>query len=344
VSAAAVPLVSIRDLGVTYAGAREATHKDPALPALQGIDLDIAAGERLAVIGESGSGKSTLALAIAGLLPGTAEMAGRIRWFGIKEGLRSPPSVLPDISPSGGEISRHTGYRQSSTLQGGKPSAGLPISPLEGEMSGRAEGGGERHWAGIRTGSPRPGCDIGFVFQDPAASLDPVLTVGEQVAEVARAHFDIGWPEAYARAADLLARVRLPDPQGTLSAYPHQLSGGQKQRVAIAAAIAARPKLLIADEATSALDTIVQAEIVTLLRRLTEEDGMTLLFISHDIALAAGLADRIAVFRRGAMVELGTTAQVIEAPRDPYTRSLLDAHIGLDAAPLLPVMSKGDGR
>ena len=211
-------------------------------------------------------------------------------------------------------------------------------------MAGRPEGGGERRSKDIETDLPRHGRDIGFVFQDPAASLDPVLTVGEQVAEVARTHFGFGWRDAYARAADLLGRVRLPDPQGALSAYPHQLSGGQKQRVGIAAAIAARPKLLIADEATSALDTIVQAEIVALLRRLTEEDGMTLLFISHDIALAAGLADRIAVFRHGAMVELGPAAQVTEAPRDPYTRSLLDAHIGLDAEPLSPIVSKGAAR
>ncbi|TJX22593.1 MAG: ABC transporter ATP-binding protein, partial [Mesorhizobium sp.] len=106
-------------------------------------------------------------------------------------------------------------------------------------------------------------------------------------------------------------------------------------RVAIAAAIAAGPKLLIADEATSALDTIVQAEIVALIRRLVAEDGMTLLFISHDIALAAELAERIAVFRHGQLVELGETAQMIDAPTQPYTRALLDAYIGLDAEPLL---------
>lgn len=133
----------------------------------------------------------------------------------------------------------------------------------------------------------------------------------------------------------MLERVRLPDPNLALRAFPHQLSGGQKQRVAIAAAIAAGPKLLIADEATSALDTIVQAQIITLIRQLVAEDGMTLLFISHDIALAAELADRIAVFRHGSLVELGTTAQLVGAPAHPYTRALLDAHIGLDAGPLL---------
>ena len=181
----------------------------------------------------------------------------------------------------------------------------------------------------------RLGRDIGFVFQDPSSSLDPVMQVGKQIAEVARTHLNLTWADAYAMAKTLLERVRLPDPASALHAYPHQLSGGQRQRVAIAAAIAAGPGLLIADEATSALDTIVQAEIVTLIRRLVTEDGMTLLFISHDIALASTLADRIAVLRQGELVELGETGQILNAPRHAYTRALLDAHLGLDARPLL---------
>lgn len=255
-------LASIHDLTVTY------RRDGNAVAALRNISLDIVAGERLAVIGESGSGKSTLALAIAGLLPASSAVDGRIEW----------------------------------------PGSGRP---------------------------PLLGRDIGFVFQDPSASLDPVMTVGKQIAEVARTHLGLTWSQAYAKAKTLLERVRLPDPDLALHAFPHQLSGGQKQRVAIAAAIAAGPKLLIADEATSALDTIVQAEIVALIRRLVAEDGMTLLFISHDIALATELAERIAVFRHGQLIELGTTAQIVSTPSQPYTRALLDAHIGLDAAPLL---------
>lgn len=187
----------------------------------------------------------------------------------------------------------------------------------------------------LRDNIPLGGRDIGFVFQDPSASLDPVMTVGKQIAEVLRTHLNLDWHRCFAKAKTLLERVRLPDPDSALRAFPHQLSGGQKQRVAIAAAIAAGPKLLIADEATSALDTIVQAEIVDLIRRLVAEDGMTLLFISHDIALAAELAERIAVFRHGQVVEFGKTEQIVEAPTQAYTRALLDAHIGLDAEPLL---------
>ncbi|MBZ9873357.1 ABC transporter ATP-binding protein [Mesorhizobium sp. BR1-1-9] len=276
-------LASIHHLAVTY------RRDEGEVVALRDISLDIMAGERLAVIGESGSGKSTLALAIAGLLPTSARIDGRIDWV-----LR--PSRLGAKAPL---IERSV---QKTTS---KPGA-----------------------------TPLLGRDIGFIFQDPSASLDPVMTVGKQIAEVSRTHLGLTWSLAYAKAKDLLERVRLPDPDSALRAYPHQLSGGQKQRVAIAAAIAAGPRLLIADEATSALDTIVQAEIVALIRRLATEDGMTLLFISHDIALAAELADRIAVFRHGELIELGAMQEIVSAPTEAYTRALLDAHIGLDAEPL----------
>ncbi|RWB15072.1 MAG: ABC transporter ATP-binding protein [Mesorhizobium sp.] len=310
------------------------------MAALNGIGLEVEAGERLAIIGESGSGKSTLALAIAGLLQGSARIDGTIDWQASQfQTPRSvtPPSVLPDISPARGEIgSVNAGSLPAvSTFgEGGNESA---ISPLEGEMSGRTEGGvTERDLSKIDSNQiPLLGRDIGFVFQDPSSSLDPVMPIGKQIAEVTRTHIGLTWSQAYAKAKTLLERVRLPAPEAVLHAYPHQLSGGQKQRVAIAAAIAAAPKLLIADEATSALDTIVQAEIVALIRRLVAEDGMTLIFISHDIALAATLAERIAVLRSGELVELGETRQIINAPRHAYTRALLDAHLGLDAEPLL---------
>lgn len=253
-----MPLFTVRGLGVRY------INDGREIEALAGVDLDLVAGTRLAIIGESGSGKSTLARAIANLLPPAARVEGSIDW------------------------------------------------PAPGRAA-------------------HDGRDIGFIFQDPASSLDPVMTVGDQVAEVAHVNLDMRWPAARRLAVDLLDRVRLPDPPAVAKAYPHQLSGGQKQRVAIAAAIAAGPRLLIADEATSALDTIVQAEIVDLIRGLVNEDGMALLFVSHDIALAANLADRIAIFKQGRLVEAGATASLIEAPVSAYTRALLDAHLGLEA-------------
>jgi peptide/nickel transport system ATP-binding protein len=254
------PLVTISELSVRYAG------EAGPVTALEGVNLMIARGEILAVIGESGSGKSTLAMTLAGLLPPGATKGGSIAWA---------------------------------------------------------------------DGPPRPGRDIGYVFQDPGASLNPVLSVGEQIAEVAVTHLGESWKQACGTALGLIERVCLPDPKRVLRAFPHQLSGGQRQRVAIAAAIAARPGLLIADEATSALDTVVQAEIVELLRRLARDDGMTLLFITHDIALASGLADRIAVFRNARLVETGPARQVIGTPREPYTQSLIAAHIDLSSPPLV---------
>jgi len=251
-------LAQISGFGVTYSREKNAN------PALTGIDLDLHAGEKLAIIGESGSGKSTIALAMADLLPLEARLHGSITWPGY-------PSRR------------------------------------------------------------KPGRDIGFVFQDPAGSLNPVLTVGSQIAEVVQVHLGSSKPDAFRAAIDLIDRVRLPDPERIARSYPHQLSGGQKQRVAIAAAIAAKPSLLIADEATSALDTIVQAEIVQLIRTLVEADKMTLLFISHDIALASSLADRIAVFRSGQLVELGSTETLIRSPQSAYTQQLLDAHLAVEA-------------
>ncbi|TPJ18445.1 ABC transporter ATP-binding protein [Mesorhizobium sp. B2-7-2] len=323
-------LLSIRDLRVAY------RRDGIEVPALKGISLDVEAGERLAIIGESGSGKSTLALAVAGLLAGGAEIGGLVDWFlPASAGAKAPLSVLPDISPSRGKMGSSVAGSPLATSKIGEGRDHELISPLEGEMSGRTEGGAvERQLFHLHDKPARLGRDIGFVFQDPSSSLDPVMPIGKQIAEVVHTHLGLSWPDSFAQAKTLLDRVRLPDPEAVLHVYPHQLSGGQKQRVAIAAAIAAGPKLLIADEATSALDTIVQAEIVSLIRRLVAEDGMTLLFISHDIALAATLADRIAVLRHGELIELGETDQILNAPRHAYTRALLDAHLGLDTEPL----------
>lgn len=179
------------------------------------------------------------------------------------------------------------------------------------------------------------GRDMAMVFQEPMTALNPVQCIGDQVAETICIHTGAGRREALALARKALDRVGLPAGQFPLDRYPHELSGGQRQRVVIAMAIALRPKLLIADEPTTALDVTTQAQILELLHGLVREEGMGLLLITHDLAVVAGLADRIAVLQKGVVVESGVTRDVFAAMRHPYTRALFEAsaHVPLRTTP-----------
>ena len=170
------------------------------------------------------------------------------------------------------------------------------------------------------------GGHIAMIFQEPMTSLNPVLTVGDQIVEAIRlARPNLGYEEAYRRAIEALAEVRIERPELRVDEYPHRLSGGQRQRVMIAMAIACRPELLIADEPTTALDVTVQAEILSLMRELKRRRGMSLFFITHDFGVVAQIADRVAVMREGRIVETGPLAEVLERPAHEYTRQLLAA-------------------
>ena len=166
---------------------------------------------------------------------------------------------------------------------------------------------------------------IGMVFQEPMTALNPLKTIGDQVAETILVHERVPRSDAMMRARDALARAELPEDKFPLSRYPHELSGGQRQRVVIAMAIALRPALLIADEPTTALDVTTQAEILKLLTRLVKEDGMGLLLITHDLAVVADVADKIAIMRKGEVVEEGPVAILSEGLQHPYSRALLAA-------------------
>lgn len=166
---------------------------------------------------------------------------------------------------------------------------------------------------------------MGMVFQEPMTALNPVQTIGNQVAETIRIHENVDKAGALARARAMLNRVGLPEDRFPLGRYPHELSGGQRQRVVIAMAIALRPKLLIADEPTTALDVTTQAHILTLLKSLTAEFGMGLLMITHDLAVVAEMADRIVVMQQGRIVETGPTKSLLQTMRHPYTRALFAA-------------------
>ena len=170
------------------------------------------------------------------------------------------------------------------------------------------------------------GNDIGMVFQEPMTALNPVQTIGTQVAETIRVHDrSVSRDAAFARAAETLTRVGLPQDRFPLSRYPHELSGGQRQRVVIAMAIALRPRLLIADEPTTALDVTTQAQILDLLKSLARADDMGLLMITHDLAVVADMADRIVVMRKGEVVEQGETQALLRNMRHPYTQMLFAA-------------------
>lgn len=235
--------------------------------------------------------------------------------------------ILRDVtlSVAPGEIVAVTG--ESGSGKSLTALATMQLLPKGTELSGHIMLGDqdlteltEAELCGIR------GNDIGMVFQEPMTALNPVQTIGAQVAETIRVHHsEVPRQEAESRAAETLSRVGLPQDRFPLSRYPHELSGGQRQRVVIAMAIALRPRLLIADEPTTALDVTTQAQILALLKKLAQEDGMGLLMITHDLAVVADMADRIIVMRHGEVVEQGETQALLQNMRHPYTKMLFEA-------------------
>lgn len=190
---------------------------------------------------------------------------------------------------------------------------------------------------------------IAMIFQEPMSSLNPVFTVGSQIAEILQLHLGMSRKQARARALELLIEVGIPSPETKIDAYPGQLSGGQQQRVMIAMAIACKPKLLIADEPTTALDVTIQKQILDLLESLRKKHQMSMLFITHDLALVGEIADQVIVMRHGQIREQGRVKDVLECPQDVYTKALLHCRPQLSKRPMhLPMISdfmqqKGDG-
>ncbi|MBS7811113.1 ABC transporter ATP-binding protein [Roseococcus pinisoli] len=260
------PLVRLRDLKVTFAT------RDRTVHAVNGVDLDLAAGEVLCILGESGSGKSVTLRALMKLLPKFARVSGGI------------------------EV------------------AGKDVNAMS-----------ERQLANFR------GTDVAMVFQEPMTALDPVFTIGRQIAETVQRHEGASRSVANARALELLELVQIPSAKRRLDAYPHELSGGLRQRAMIAVALACRPKLLLADEPTTALDATVQIQVLLLLRELQERLDMGVIFVTHDLGVAGEIADRVAVMYAGRVVEEGPVAGLMAGPLHPYAQGLLGAtvHAGL---------------
>ncbi|MEV4628680.1 ABC transporter ATP-binding protein [Micromonospora sp. NPDC049523] len=228
------------------------------------LDVELAARDRVGLIGESGSGKSLTALALLGLLPEGMRVSGRI------------------------------------TVDG----RDLIAAP-------------DRDWRRVR------GNTVSMVFQEPLTALDPLMPIGRQIAGPLRLHRGLNRTDAQAQAVHWCERVGLPDPERLVRALPHEISGGQRQRVALAMALACRPRVLIADEPTTALDVTVQAQILSLFDELIEETSVALLFISHDLPVVAGLAQRLIVMRDGRVEESGATGDVLRRPQSAYARQLV---------------------
>lgn len=229
----------------------------------------------------------------------------------------------------------------------GKSVTALSIVRLLPEPSGRISSG-QILFDGtdLRTLSERAledvrGKKIGFIFQDPLASLNPVYRVGAQIVEAIRLHERMSRSQAKARAIELLRRVGVPQPEERAQAYPHELSGGLRQRVMIAIAIACSPSLLIADEPTSALDTVTQRQIILLFRDLVREQGTSLLLIAHDPAMLAELSEEIVVLYAGQVVERGPASRLLAEPSHPYTRALLRSVLPDELTDLAHASEKG---
>ena len=196
-----------------------------------------------------------------------------------------------------------------------------------GELNFEKQVGGKIDLANASQKSMRHtrGNEIGMIFQEPMTALNPVFTIGRQLTEGLRLHKNLSKQQARSRAIELLDQVRIPEPEKRLKQYPHELSGGMRQRVVIAMALACEPRLLIADEPTTALDVTIQAEILALIDRLKRETGTAVMFITHDMAVVAQMADRVVVMYRGNKVEEGNVIDVFENPQHDYTKSLLSA-------------------
>lgn len=196
-----------------------------------------------------------------------------------------------------------------------------------GQLRLRPEKGGQLDVVNAQPATMRKvrGNDIGMIFQEPMTALNPVFTIERQLVEGLKLHLQLGRGGARARALELMKQVRIPEPERRLKQYPHELSGGMRQRVVIAMALACRPRLLIADEPTTALDVTIQAEILSLIDRLKQETGAAVMFITHDMAVVAQMADRVVVMYRGRKVEEGPVDQIFQAPQHEYTKALLAA-------------------
>jgi len=253
------PLLAIQDLKVRFKSF------EGVVTAVDGVNLQLAAGEAVGLVGESGCGKSVTALSILRLLP-----------------------------------------RRSARIEGCIHFSGMNMLAADDAALIKVRGN-----------------SISMIFQEPMTSLNPVITIGDQIAEVFVLHRNLSWSQGRQKAVEMLERVQIPSPKARSRSYPHSLSGGMRQRAMIAMALACQPKLLIADEPTTALDVTIQAQIMDLMLRLKEKLNTAILLITHDLGLIAEMVGRVIVMYAGQIVEEAPVAALFKEPLHPYTRGLM---------------------
>jgi oligopeptide/dipeptide ABC transporter ATP-binding protein len=245
--------------------------------------------------------------------------------------VRFPTPTGPIEAVSGVSFTVHPGETLAVVGESGSGKSVSSLAVLGLLGGGRVTAGSIRFRGEELVGADRErlrrlrGAEIAMIFQNPMSSLDPLFTVGDQIAEALRIHRPVSRRDARRRAVELLTEVGLPDPARRVRSHPHELSGGQQQRVMIAMALACEPALLIADEPTTALDVTVEAQILELLRRMQRDHGTALLFVTHDMGVVAEMADRVLVMYAGKVVEQGAVGDVLRDPRNPYTRALIES-------------------
>ena len=264
--------------------------------------------------------------------PGKGNVVLEVRDLSVDFGVDKkwvPAAIRLNYEVRAGEVLAIVG--ESGSGKSASSMALLGLLPSNSRVNGSVKlagkellGGSEANIRAVR------GKDVAVIFQEPMTALNPVYTVGSQIVETIRLHNEVSPDQARERAVRMLELVELPDPEKAFRSYPHQLSGGQRQRAMIAQSLSCDPKLLIADEPTTALDVTVQAEILDLMRNLRNKLDSAIVLITHDMGVVADLADRIAVMRRGVIVETGTAAEIFHNPQHEYTKALLDAvpHLG----------------
>ncbi len=294
------PILKIRDLDISF------KTDSGNVKAVRGVDLDLHRGETIAIVGESGSGKSVTTKAVMGILAGNGTINNGTIEYTYAD--LSPERITEVQEKYDGVIPE--GYLKPEELKTVDIVKSTPKF-IQSEIRGRR---------------------IAMVFQDPMTSLDPTMTIGKQVMEAMRFHYNTPKKEAWKRAVRLLELVGITDAEKRMKNYPHQLSGGMRQRVVIAIALSCDPEVLICDEPTTALDVTIQAKILELIKEIQKKKDLSVIYITHDLGVVAKVADYVNVMYAGRIIETGTVNEIFYDPRHPYTWGLLASMPDVDSS------------